>query len=66
MTDYDFTDPAIRDMVAKHRPVEMWSPNTGLLLRGPYCEECGDDWVCAPAHALRGWEKHRTRWMHDE
>lgn len=54
----DFTEPAIRDMVARnHTPTEQWLRSAGgaATLSSVSCDQCYEPWPCATLLALRNW-----------
>ena len=53
MTEFDWGDPAIRDMVEhNHQPTEVWT--AGGELAAVFCRECGHAWPCPTVETLRG------------
>lgn len=54
MTDFDFNDRLIREMVDRnHAPTEVW--DMGGRLVSCHCAECGNPWPCPTRQALREW-----------
>lgn len=54
MTTYNFEDPAIAEMVARHEPREIWD-GAGTL-HSITCDHDGDTWPCPAVVALREWQ----------
>lgn len=56
MIEFDFNDPAIREMVGiNHKPRESWDALGRLV--SMECEQCGNSWPCRSTLGLRAWRK---------
>jgi hypothetical protein len=54
VTEYDFTEEAIRDMVElNHRPVEMMYTRQATV----ECDQCHESWPCPALLSLREWRR---------
>lgn len=60
MTDYDFSDPLIREMVAEHhKPKEVIAiKGSGVVsMHSIVCRQCGQPWPCPARTALLTWSR---------
>lgn len=67
MSDYDFTDPLIREMVAEHhKPKEIISlTNAGVVQRHQIvCRQCGQTWPCGTRKAFKTWQEEHWAEAH--